>query len=273
MNEKQQSLVPAESKDAAIVPSEPARLLEIAVKQGADVDTLERLTALWERFEERKSEAALVKALNEFQSRCSPILKRNKVNIDKGPQYSFASLTNIKVAIRPLLDELGLSVSFSVTDDEKRVTCTVRHRDGASEISQFPIRLDGKMRVNDTQRMASAVTYARRYALTGALGIDTTDDDGLAAGEPPQHENPQHDASAPKTQPRDKRVTRKDLGLLLADYETYNPIDNNKFAEWASSVTGIEVKDVMIVSSWTPMMLTKCMERAAIERGGEPNVV
>lgn len=273
MSQEQQSLVPVESKDAEIVPSEPARLLELAVKQGADVDTLERLTVLYERFQEREASAALVRALNGFQSRCPPILKQNEVSIPNGPKYSFASLTDIKVAIRPMLDELGLSVSFSVTDDEKHVTCTVRHRDGAAETSQFPIRLDAKMRVNDSQRMASAVTYARRYALTGALGIDTTDDDGLAAGEPPQHENPQHDASAPKTQPRDERITKEQLTLLKDEWRTYNSGEKEEFVEWVYDVIGLDAAQVMISSSWTPMMLAKCMERAAIERGGEPDVV
>ncbi len=270
MNEKQQSLVPTESKDVAIVPSEPARLLELAVKQGADVDTLERLAALYERFEQRQSEAALVKALNKFQGRCPIILKKNMVTGKKGLKYKFASLTDIKSAIRPLLDELGLSVSFSVTDDEKSVTCTVRHKDGSSETSQFPIRIDREMYANDTQKMASAVTYARRYALTGALGIDTTDDDGLAAGEPPQHENPEPDASAPKTQPRGERVTKEQLTMLKNEWKSYSPGEQEDFTKWVSAITGIEPKVVMNVSHWTPMNLAKCIERAAIERGGEP---
>jgi len=269
VSEKQQSLVPAESKDVSIVLSEPARLLELAVKQSADVDTFERLAALYERFEERRAEAALVQALNEFQSRCPPVLKQNDVNIPSGPKYKFASLTDIKVAIRPLLDELGLSVSFSVTDDDKHVTCTVRHRDGAKETSKFPIRIDAKMRVNDTQKIASAISFARRYALTGALGIDTTDDDGLAAGEPPQHENPIHDASSPKTQPRGERVTKEQLKTLVDEWGTYNS-DSDAFAAWASAILEIDEDKLRKLSSWTPMMLAKCIERAAIERGGEP---
>lgn len=195
----------------AQVVASPMQLLEMAVEQGAGVDTLERLTALYERMQQQQAHAALVNALNNFQARCPPILKQNPVEIPNGPKYSFASLTDIKVAIQPLLDELGLAVSFSVTDDEKHVTCTIRHRDGATETSQFPIKLDAKMRVNDSQRMASAVTYARRYALTGALGIDTTDDDGLAAGQPPEHSNPTANPNAPTAQPRGERVTSDEV--------------------------------------------------------------
>ena len=263
MTEEQQDLVPTQTQ-IAVVPSEPARLLELAVKQGADVDTLERLAALYERFEERKAQAALVKALNEFQSRCPIILKQNEVNIPSGPRYKFASLTDIKVAIRPLLDELGLSVSFSVSDDDKHVTCTVRHRDGATETSKFPIRIDAKMRVNDSQRISSAITYARRNSLTGALGIDTTDDDGLAAGEPPQHENPKPDASAPKTQPRNERVTKNQLAALFDEWKNYNTEDRDVFAEWAALVTDIKASELSSkLSVWTPLMLADCF--AAID--------
>jgi hypothetical protein len=206
MTDEPQAIIIADEK-TELIKSEPAQMLELAVKQGADVDTLERLAALYERHQDREAETALVKSLNEFQSRCPPILKTNEVNISGGPKYKFANLTDISVAIRPIMDELGLSYSFSVTDDEKRVTCTIRHRDGASETSQFPIRIDAKMRVNDSQRIASAISYARRYALTGALGIDTTDNDSLTSGEPEQHENPEHDTSSPKAQTRHERVT------------------------------------------------------------------
>jgi hypothetical protein len=89
--------------------------------------------------------------------------------------------------IRPLLTELGLSVTWQICelrDQACHVEGQLRHRQGHGErlVQDIPMPelIKGQ---NKAQQMGSAATYARRYALCAALGIVTgEDDDGHAAG-------------------------------------------------------------------------------------------
>jgi hypothetical protein len=90
-------------------------------------------------------------------------------------------------SIRPLVTELGLSVTWQVCelrDGVCHIEGQLRHRDGHGEklVQDIPVPelLKGQ---NKAQQAGSAATYAKRYALCAALGIVTgDDDDGHKAG-------------------------------------------------------------------------------------------
>lgn len=174
--------------DAPALP-DVGRLMEIALGQGADgVDALERLVGLQERVIARQAENALTDALGSFQDSC-PMIPRTataKIATKSGAAYSFrySPLDVIAATIRPHLREHGLSYSFDSALDSGTltVTCTVRHREGASVSSTFACPIESPSKTSDAQKTGAALTYAKRQSLTAALGLITTEADEDALG-------------------------------------------------------------------------------------------
>ena len=93
--------------------------------------------------------------------------------------YTYATLGSILDHVRPVLAAHGLAVMQNVTNDGDHVSVeTILTHSGGGWISFGPI--SGKA-ANTWQGIGSAITYARRYALTAALGIAAEDDDDGAA--------------------------------------------------------------------------------------------
>lgn len=155
----------------------PANLLQMAVEQNADIDKLEKLMDLQDRWTAEQAKNAYSQALAKFQSELAPIIKTRQ-----GHNSKYADLDDIAQAIRPLLEAQGLSYTFEQdqTQSALKVTCTVRHSAGHSESNSLSAPNDTSGGKNAIQAIASTVTYLRRYTLTGALGITTgnEDDDG-----------------------------------------------------------------------------------------------
>jgi hypothetical protein len=155
-------------------------LLQQAVQAGTSPESLEKLVALQERILARNAEAEFTSAMSEFQARCPAIAKRHEVK-DRGGRlmYKFAPLEDVVDQIRELLAELGLSYSFDTTQDERgiEVTCIIRHRAGHHERTKVQVPTTQGHNTNAAQNMAIQLTYGKRYALIGALGIVTADSD------------------------------------------------------------------------------------------------
>jgi hypothetical protein len=162
----------------------PMSLLLGADLSTVDTDKLEKLMQLQERWEAKQADKALASALASFQSTAPSTFKGRKS--DRG---QFASLDDIMLAIRESLASNGLSVSFDTqTPEPGKLTavCHVMHKDGGAFNRSVTVPVDSAMRANDTQKMGSAISYAKRYALTAALNLIVSDhdDNGGAAGTP-----------------------------------------------------------------------------------------
>lgn len=118
----------------------------------------------------------LATALAKFQAECPNIgLDREvKVRMKTGGEYSFTYATagNIKSVITPLLAKNGLSYSQLVGIDGA-VNTLLLHSSGQWLASSLLIKSD----TPTAQGIGSAITYAKRYALSAILGIVTDDDD------------------------------------------------------------------------------------------------
>lgn len=160
---------------------DPLAMLGQALERGMSVADLGPLMDLIERDQANKARTAFMDAMARFQAAC-PTVKKSR----RADRYSYAPLDEILRTIRPHLDDCGLAVRFSTKTDGPMITalCTVSHRDGHSETSEFAAPIDGNMKVNETQRMGSANSYAKRYALMNALNLVASDedDDGYTAG-------------------------------------------------------------------------------------------
>lgn len=126
----------------------------------------------------------LLKSLADFNKLCPPIKKDSNNPFFKS---SYSKLDAIQVHIHPHLLKAGLvvtQVNVSI-DGNPFVKSTVWEvKSGESLDSIFPIVV-GK---NTPQEYGSAVTYAKRYSLTGLLNlvIEDEDDDGNAASQTPR---------------------------------------------------------------------------------------
>lgn len=122
---------------------------------------------------------SILKSLHQFQTIC-PAIKRT----DNNPFFKskYASLESIQQHIKPHLAQCGLVITQANTiiNDLPFVQTTVWHvESGESVVSVFPV-VAAKANAQD---YGSAVSYAKRYSLTGLLNliIQDEDDDGNAA--------------------------------------------------------------------------------------------
>ena len=114
----------------------PATLLAMAVQQGADLEKLEKLMELQQRWEANEARKAFNTAFAAFKADAVAIIKRTEIKDGPLKGKFHANLFDVVDAVTPGLSKHGLAISWSLTEDTKdwmRVTCTLRHVSGHSE--------------------------------------------------------------------------------------------------------------------------------------------
>jgi hypothetical protein len=158
----------------------PALLLQMAVQQGADLDKLERLMALQERWEATEARKAFDAAFAAFKSEAVRIIKNRSVTAGPLSGKKYAELFSVVNAVTPFLSANGLSSSWKITKDEKdwiEVTCTIKHSSGHTESVSMGGPPDIGGAKNPIQARASTVSYLQRYTLKAITGLSEQDDD------------------------------------------------------------------------------------------------
>lgn len=180
---------------AAVQHPTPALLLQMAVQQGADLDKLERLMALQERWEATEARKAFDAAFAAFKAEAVRIIKNRSVTAGPLAGKKYAELFSVVNAVTPALSANGLSSSWQITKDERdwiEVTCTIKHSAGHSESVAMGGPPDVGGAKNPIQARASTVSYLQRYTLKAITGLSEQDDDddGGQAPDSEQEENP-----------------------------------------------------------------------------------
>lgn len=185
MTEKKTAAVTRRGADNAVTSGTPAQLLEMAISKDLDVDKLERLMEMQERWEARQARREFFEALAKFQQIIPAIIKWAEV--DYKPQrggrvyYRFAALDSIIKQIKEPLQQCGLTYRYEYdTSHAERgiaVTCVVTHLGGHSERTKMRAPADESGSKNIIQALGSSVKYLQRYTLLGALGIVTEEED------------------------------------------------------------------------------------------------
>lgn len=163
----------------------PADLLRYALENGADLDRLEKLMELQQRYEENEARKAYVAAMAEFKLNPPQIVKDKLVQFS-GTSYTHATLGNVTSAIVEGLAKHGFSHRWDTEQQGAQVvvTCILTHRKGHSERTTLSAAKDDSGKKNNIQQVASAITYLQRYTLLAATGLathDQADDDGVGA--------------------------------------------------------------------------------------------
>jgi hypothetical protein len=169
-------------------PPTPPELLSQAIAAGASIETIERMSALVERWEEREARKAFGIAFSAAKAKMPIILKTGRASFGQGKAaYSYETLPEIVRTVQPLLQEHGLVHRFrtkTLPDGRTEVTCVISHEMGYREESSLEIAHDRTGNKNEIQALGSALTYAERMLLKAALGLAAdVDDDGASAGQ------------------------------------------------------------------------------------------
>lgn len=183
---QQPSSVVVPATERAVVT--PMEMLDRAVSQGANVETLTQLMNLQERWEANQARKAFDEAMASAKANMPAIVKSRKVDFttQKGrTNYQYEDLASIMNQVGPVLSANGLSVRYRTLAEPNQpisVTCIISHRMGHSEENTLMAGRDESGNKNSIQAIGSTVTYLQRYTLKAALGLAAAaDDDGAKA--------------------------------------------------------------------------------------------
>lgn len=169
----------------------PAQMLQIAIEKGADLDRLEKLMDLQERWEAQQAKKAYIEAMAQFKANPPNIVKNKTVDFTstKGrTTYNHATHDEVCNKITAALSAVGITHAWQVNQQENgliKVTCTLTHIGGHSESTSMFSGRDDSGNKNSIQAIGSAVTYLQRYTLLSVTGLTTQgeDDDGKRGGD------------------------------------------------------------------------------------------
>jgi len=171
---------------AASIAVTPMDLLQKAMDSNADLDKLEKLMDMQERWETSEARKAFVKALNNFKANPPEILKDKKIAHSGKHIADYAGLDQVSRVIGAALSERGISHRWNTDQAEGqiKVTCILTHDLGHSEITALQAGADTSGAKNNIQAIGSTVTYLQRYTLLAATGMSVgdVDDDGNGSG-------------------------------------------------------------------------------------------
>jgi hypothetical protein len=168
--------------------------------------------------------AELVGALARAQA-AFPVVRKTKTAKAGSYTYTYASLDDVLAAVRPALNAEGIALLQDAVNRGNSIVVTTTIRRGAASIDFAPFELP----VADAspQGVGSALTYARRYALSTALGIAAEeDDDGTLA--------------QPAKAARDSAAVTETVMRRLHAVARKKGITHEQMTDWAGRHLGIE---------------------------------
>lgn len=200
--------VPAKHVDAMTLVSQ-------AVQNGASMEGVQQLIELVKFNDQREAERLFNQAFTAAQREFPAILKSKK-----GHNSNYAPYSAIVAAIRPVLDNHGLSFRHETETGEKiKVACILAHEAGHSERSSMIADADTSGSKNSIQSIGSSITYLKRYTLEAVTGVVTIDDDTDGNG----HSDP---------------VITDDQALQIECLISENDLDKDKWLNWIENNTG-----------------------------------
>ena len=223
------------NKDLTTLPAVDAdALIAKAIDNKMPVEHMQALLDMRLQIKAEQAREAYFVALAKFQAECPTIIKDTVIK-GKG---KYAKLELIVQTIAATEQACQFSHRFETEPLDNggvTVTCIVTHTQGHSEQTSVTIppvgavmSREGKAVQNAAQVAGVAITYGRRYALTGAFGIVTADED----------------TDANIARPADyERITENqaaDLITLLRDAEA----DTGAFLRWVSSASSLPVESI-----------------------------
>lgn len=175
---------------AVVEAHQPPTLLAYlkAAESGADLDRLEKLMELHERWEDRQARNAFTLAMSKFKSEVMQVWKTKHVDVPGGAKFNHAQLADYCDAAIPNLSKYGLrhrwktQQDVTVTPMRITVTCIISHELGGDEETPLfgpPDTLGNK---SPLHAIASTVALLERYTFAAATGLAAREMDGNPKG-------------------------------------------------------------------------------------------
>ena len=163
-----------------------------ATDDAFDLEKLDRLLDVKERWEKEEARKAYVAALAAFKRNPPKLVKDQQVDFGEGrsrTRYNYASLGDVASQVAAGLAEHGLSHGWAVAQEQGvvTVTCTLTHEWGHGEEVSITAPRDDTGNKNSIQQIGSAITYLERYtlmAITGLAAHDTRTTTAKGAADP-----------------------------------------------------------------------------------------
>lgn len=172
-------------ESALVVQAESATILQViqraATDPQCDIDKMERLMQMHERFQARQAEQQYAEALAAMQQELPSIGERGNA----AGRYTYALWEDINEQLKPILAKHGFALSFRIPRNDKGVEVegVLSHRGGHSERTSILLPADTSGSKNAVQAVASSVSYGKRYTAGALLNFTThgEDDDAFIA--------------------------------------------------------------------------------------------
>lgn len=180
-------------------------------------------------------------SLSKFQSEI-----HNPANTAKNPFFNskYAPLNDVLNLVRPILSKYGLSIIQSPAGDGQNVSITtILIHDSGEWIESETLTL--KADKATAQGAGSAITYARRYALSAVLGISSEDDDDGNGASKEDKKKPDAKPQAPTK--AESNLISKDKAQSLHITATTKGVNAEKLKAWMEKNIG------RIVTSFTEL--------------------
>lgn len=163
----------------------PMDLLQQAVASDANIDNLERLMALQERWEDKQAERAYAEAMHACQMEMPTVVKDGR-NAKTGSGYALKE--TVQRTVKPCYSKHGFSISFGEepcpTAGFKRTIADVTHAAGHTRRYYLDLPIDGIGPqgnpiggMNAVQGGVSTLSYGHRVLMAMVFNITIADTD------------------------------------------------------------------------------------------------
>lgn len=197
---KSKGVVKLENK--IITQNSAEMLISKAIDKDVNVDTMERLMKMRRELKAEYAKEEFDKAMANFQMDCPEVKKTKEVKTKSGQvAYRYAPIEVIVRQVKEVLQRNGFSYSIQTETEPGKVKsiCIVKHIAGHSESYNMEVPLGNKTQVmSDSQVVAAAATFSKRYAFCNAFGILTGDEDDDGKSTDYKIDNTPPKKSAPK---------------------------------------------------------------------------
>lgn len=161
-------------------------MIMTAIKQKVDPTTMERFLLMRKELKAEYAKEQFDQAMAKFQMECPEIKKTKHVKNNSGKElYAYAPIDEIVRQAKEAISRNGLNytIKTETRENDKKGTlvksiCIVKHIAGHSEESSMEVPLGNKTDImSNSQVIAAAATFSKRYAFCNAFGIMTGDED------------------------------------------------------------------------------------------------
>jgi hypothetical protein len=186
------------------------------------------------KYMEARSEQVneLLTALSKAQGEMASATMDKESTAFGGRKYKYASLTAILKVVKPVLSKNGLCITQMVEkhNSELSLMTMIGHSSGQYLQSWIPLMVEK----NTSQGLGSAITYARRYAMSAVAGVETDeDDDGLSAEEQGGDKKPaKKPAGKSPVQPKIEMATPAQIDMVKRRLVDDLKLNKQMGAEW-----------------------------------------